>query len=143
MNKVGRSRGYGLGYVGMRLATCISETRDSETGQAKGKGKGRSMRDFLNIGPTPCDEDCEQVPYKNPDKAMRECKQYIEAIRKKLGQEPEGARLAVKGFPHDFGTYHEVVCHYDTERPESEEYAFRCEGESPSTWVEVGMVAPV
>jgi len=102
------------------------------------------MRDYLNIGSTPCDEDCLQVgkPETTREKQRKECEAYIEAIRKKLGNEPEGARLRVKGFQHDFGEYFEVVCYFDTEIPESEEYAFRCEGESPSTWSEVGMVAP-
>lgn len=100
------------------------------------------MMDYLNIGSSPCDESCQQVPYTNPELARRELLAYIEAIRKKLGKEPEGAQLKIKGFPHDFGMYHEVVCYFDTEIPESEEYAFKCEGEAPSTWGEVGMIAP-
>jgi hypothetical protein len=101
------------------------------------------MRDYLNIGPTPCDEECQQVPYVNPELARRESLAYIEAIRKKLGNEPTGAQLRIKSFPHDFGTYHEVVCYFDTELPESENYAFLCEGDSPATWSEVGMKKPM
>ena len=101
------------------------------------------MQDYLNIGSTPCDEDCQQVPYTNPELAMRESVQYIEAIRKKLGKEPNGALLRVKGFPHDFGVYHEVVCFFDTNIPDSEEYAFRCENDAPATWAEVGMTKPI
>jgi hypothetical protein len=67
---------------------------------------------------------------------------YIEAIRKKLGNEPEGARLAVKSFQHDFGTYQEVVCSFDTEIEGAIEYAYKCESDSPATWGEVGMVSP-
>lgn len=100
------------------------------------------MRDYINIGSTPCEESCEQVPYKDPGKAKRECLQYIEAIRKKLGNEPQGAQLKIKSFEHDFGTYHEVVCYFDDTLEESQEYAFKCEGESPATWAEVGMLAP-
>ena len=100
------------------------------------------MRDYITIGSTPCNEDCQQVPYEDYNLAMRECKQFIEAIRKALGNEPERAHLVVKGFPHDFGTYHEVVCYYDTANEQSSEYAFKCESDSPSTWAEVGMVAP-
>ena len=100
------------------------------------------MRDYITIGSTPCNEDCQQVPYEDYNLAMRECKQFIEAIRKALGQEPEGAYLKVKGFPHDFGTYHEVVCMFDTNNEQASEYAFKCESDSPSTWAEVGMVSP-
>lgn len=100
------------------------------------------MRDYLNIGSTPCEESCQQVPYQNLELARRELLAFIEAIRKKLGKEPEGAELRIKSFPHDFGTYKEVVCYFDDSLPESEEYAFKCEGESPTTWAEVGMKAP-
>lgn len=100
------------------------------------------MRDFLNIGCTPCEESCQQVPYTDPGLARRECLAFIKAIRKKLGNEPEGASLQVNSFPHDFGTYHEVVCYYNDTMPESEEYALLCESDAPATWREVGMVAP-
>lgn len=66
------------------------------------------MRDFINIGSTPCEEDCQQVPYTNPELARKESLAFIEAIRKKLGPEPVGASLKIKSFSHDFGTYHIV-----------------------------------
>ncbi len=95
------------------------------------------MRDYISIGSTPCEEDCARVG--SPDyheRSRDECRRFIELIRQKLGQEPDGARLAVKSFPHDFGTYHEVVCHYDDAYPESQRYAFRCESEAPTTWTD-------
>jgi hypothetical protein len=95
------------------------------------------MRDFINIGSTPYDEPCAQVG--TPDyreKALAECKKFIQLLRKKFGPEPESAELRVKAFPHDFGTYYEVVCFYDTDSQESVDYALRCEGETPATWEE-------
>ena len=53
------------------------------------------MRDFINIGSVPCDEDCQQVPYSDYDLMLRECKQYIDAIRKVVGQEPVGAEVGM------------------------------------------------
>ena len=102
------------------------------------------MRDFISIGSTPASEDCLQVgtPDCTPINQKKECQAFLEAIRKKLGTEPEGASLSVKGFDHDFGRYYEVVCYYNDTLPESEAYAFRCEDESPMTWAEVGMVVP-
>lgn len=94
------------------------------------------MKDYLNIGPAPCDEDCVQVS-KDHDYGpaqRKECNRFIRAIRAVLGPEPDGARLAVKGFPHDFGTYYEVVCWYDGAVPEAVDYANRCETEAPATW---------
>jgi hypothetical protein len=93
------------------------------------------MRDFLSIGSSPWDEDCVQVG--QPDyhkKAREECMRFIELLRKTFGPEPEGAHLAIKSFPHDFGDYLEVVCYYETENAEAVAYALRCEGETPATW---------
>ena len=96
------------------------------------------MRDDISIGSAPCDEDCVQVnPQGDYHEAMRaECRRFLELIRKKLGPEPEGARLAIKSNPHDFGTYYDVVCYYDTESEEAIKHAFRCEGEAPRTWTD-------
>lgn len=91
------------------------------------------MRDYLNIGPTPCDEKCIGVG-ENRRKELAECRIFANQIRRVLGAEPDGARLIVKSFPHDFGTYSEVCCEYDDNLPASVEYAFKCESESPANW---------
>ena len=51
-----------------------------------------------------------------------------------VGEEPENAHLAIKSNPHDFGTYYEVVCHFDDDDEEAAKYAYRCESEAPSQW---------
>ena len=92
-------------------------------------------RDYLTLGPTPCDEDCAQVGSENYySRAREECRRYLDLLRKLFGQEPKGAQLAIKSFPHDFGSYHEVVIWYDDQFPESIEYAFQMEGNLPETW---------
>jgi len=93
------------------------------------------MRDYINIGATPAEEDCAQVG--SPDYSSRarvECQRFIELIRKTLGPEPEGARLATKSFPHDFGGYFEGVCYFDDQDEEARKYAFRSEREAPTRW---------
>jgi len=86
------------------------------------------MRDYITIGSSPASEDCAQVGSENYAEQMRkETKAYIGQIRREFGPEPDGARLTVKSFPHDFGCYHEVVCYYDDTLPESVEYAFKVE----------------
>ena len=94
------------------------------------------MRDYLTIGPTPADEDCQQVgtPEYSAEKARVECCAFIGQLRRQFGIEPEGARLAVKRFAHEFGTYHEVVCWYDDDNEAAAEYAFKCEGEADTLW---------
>lgn len=90
---------------------------------------------YLELGSTPCDEPCAQVGSPNyASHARAECARYINLLREAFGDEPEGARLAVKSFPHDFGTYYEVVCHYDEALPESLDYAFMLESDAPTTW---------
>jgi hypothetical protein len=93
------------------------------------------MRDYFSIGATPSEEDCAQVG--QPDyrrKALEECQRYIELIRDTLGPEPGGAELAIKSFPHDFGTYYEVVIWFEPDDAEAAAYAVRCEDEAPTTW---------
>lgn len=94
------------------------------------------MRDYLDIGPTPSDEPCQQVGTRDYDasKARAECRRFIDAIRLTLGDEPEGAQLKIRGEPHDFGTALSVVCYYDDAYPASIDYAFKCESDSPPYW---------
>ena len=94
------------------------------------------MRDYLDIGPVPCNEECQQVGTPSYDHAMarKECQQFIVAIRRTLGTEPEGAQLRIKSNPHDFGTYLEVVCYFDDDMPDAVDYAFKAESESPAEW---------
>ena len=102
------------------------------------------MKEYIAIGSSPAAEDCVQISDPNYNQKSRiELKAFIEAIRKKLGQEPIGAHLAIKANPHDFGTYHEIVCYYDNTNELATEYAFKCESESPEIWDEVGMSKPI
>lgn len=88
-------------------------------------------RDYIYIGSTPCDEPCEQAG--GSDRRMHnECAAYIQQLRRVYGQEPEGAKLSTKTEHHDFGSYKEVVCYYDTENEAAREYAFRTESGATS-----------
>lgn len=94
-----------------------------------------TQREYISIGSTPAEESCECVgPNCDYDKMRAECRRFIDAIRVTLGPEPDGAQLRVKGFPHDFGTYYEVVCYYEEENETAVDYAFRCESDAPLTW---------
>jgi hypothetical protein len=96
------------------------------------------MRDYLEIGPTPSDEDCAQVGGDDYYRlAQIECEIFILQLRRELGPEPPGAKLRTVSFPHDFGTYHEVVCYYDSN--EGLSYALDCESSNPN-WDEQAIV---
>jgi hypothetical protein len=97
-----------------------------------------AFKDQVELGPTPPEEDCVQVGEENyRRKAIEECRRYIDLIRKKMGSEPEGARLKITSNPHDFGTYHEVACEFDEQFPKSVDYAFACESSGPQTWDDI------
>jgi hypothetical protein len=92
---------------------------------------------IVDIGPTPCDEECVQVGSDGyAGRAVAECRRFIVLIREVLGPEPPGARLFVQRCPHELGEYHEVACRYEDGNEEAEEYAFRCEAEAPMKWTD-------
>jgi hypothetical protein len=98
------------------------------------------MKDFITLGSTPVSEDCAQVGAEDyPVRSLKECRLYRSGLRKKFGAEPDGCRLRIKEFPHDFGTYREVVCEYDTDNEEAAAYALRCENEAPQTWADINI----
>ena len=95
------------------------------------------MREYLEIGATPCEEDCAQVGSDDYHvRARGECRRFIEAIRQVCGAEPEGAALVIKSNPHDFGSYLEVAVRFDDEDEAACAYAYKVEAEAPSTWPE-------
>lgn len=106
------------------------------------------MRDYIDIGSTPCDEDCAQVGSGDYRKRARvELQAFVNQLYRQFGNGPDGAELRVKAFPHDFGTYHEVVAYFDDTLPLSIEWAFKVENECPESWddearAELGDYAP-
>lgn len=93
------------------------------------------MTDYLNIGSSPAEEDCAQVG--SPDyhnKAMAELKRYRDLIRAHCGKEPPGTKLVIKWFPHDFGTYGELVCEYQEGDEVGLSYALHVESNGPCRW---------
>lgn len=97
--------------------------------------------DHLTLGPTPFGEDCAQVGTDNyHDRAMRETRRYIELLEKKFPDKPEGVKFDVRSFPHDFGTYHEVVVVYDRDDEEQVDFALKVEHHLPETWEDTDVV---
>ena len=95
------------------------------------------LPDWIDLGPVPAMEDCAQVGRDGYwEQARRECRAYVNLLRRTMGAEPEGARLSVKSNEHDFGTYLSVVCFYDPSVSGSVDYALRCESEGPAHWDE-------
>lgn len=83
---------------------------------------------YINIGPTPPEEDCIQIGKPG-------ARAETEIYRRQLEREfPEG-NFGVKAFRHEFGTYHEVVAYCYT--PEETEAAYAAEGEGAALWDEI------
>jgi hypothetical protein len=91
----------------------------------------------LYCGPVPANESCEQLgPNYDPKRARLECQTYIAQLRRQFGPEPDGASLRIKSESHDFGTYLEVVCKFDSSDETATAYALQCEGEAATEWDE-------
>jgi hypothetical protein len=93
-----------------------------------------TMMDYLTIGCSPAAEECAQVGREDYHwRSAAECRALVNQLRRVHGEEPPGARLGVKSFPHDFGSYREVVCHFDPENEAAVNYAYACET-LPEEW---------
>lgn len=89
------------------------------------------MRDYISLGPVPCEEDCTQVGRDNYDtQARAECKRFAAQILRHYPEPNAAARIGVKSFPHDFGSYYEVVAYYDTDDEVSTRWAFDIESDT-------------
>lgn len=93
------------------------------------------MRDYIELGATPCGEFCADIGDPDyPQKSRAECQRFIALLRKTFGHEPPGAHLETRTFEHDYGTYREVVCYYDEGNEPALEYAMQCESHAPENW---------
>jgi len=101
---------------------------------------------YIPLGLAPCNDgsaaDIHSPGYAAD--AYKEGHAYIQAIQRKRGRPPHGARLEIAAFDHpDYGTCYEVVVRYDPAYPASVDYARDCESDPPETWAEVGMRPPI
>jgi hypothetical protein len=90
---------------------------------------------YISIGSTPSDEPCAQVGTDNYfEQAKKECHAYMGQIMRIFPEFPDYCWLSVKGFPHDFGTYYEVIVRYDENDEKATEFAYNIESNSPANW---------
>ena len=91
--------------------------------------------DQFSLGPVPAEEDCAQVGSPNYAGLGRaECRRYIDLLRTRFGNEPEGARFRITSNQHDCGNYYDVVIEFDPSRQQAIDYAYKVEKEAPATW---------
>jgi hypothetical protein len=94
------------------------------------------MKNYFELGPAPCDEDCIQVTDKQDYVVdmIQECERYKEMLMKRFSGCPKGAHLSVKHFPHDLGPYYEVIINFDNSNPIAKAYAFHVDRNCPAKW---------
>jgi len=81
------------------------------------------MHDYIAIGCVPSDEEC--LPVRHPG-ALEECCRFRDLIEEVYPPVFAGY-LKVVPNSHDFGTYYEVHAFYNTDIPESEQWALMVE----------------
>ncbi len=91
--------------------------------------------DFINIGATPYGEECVQVGSDDYMKyAQIQCNIFQEQLERQFSNPPPRTWFSVKSFPHEFGSYLEVVCHFDDADEASMDWAYNVEGNGPEYW---------
>lgn len=88
------------------------------------------MKDYLNIGSTPAEEDCFSAGHPL---ALAETRIYRDQLRREFPT----ADLRVKGFHHDFGTYHEVCAYYFDDDEQSIKTAYAVESDASPEWDDI------
>lgn len=93
------------------------------------------MKEYMELGPVPCEEDCVTVGNDDYDQLSTiESLQYIKLLMKRFPQFEEfGTRFTSMSFPHDFGWYREVVIKYESDTV-GEEFAYFVENNLPERW---------
>ena len=86
--------------------------------------------DYLELGPVPADEDCQQVGMDSYDyhKDIADLRRYKAMLQKRWPT----AHFTIKAFPHEFGTYREIVVYFDDD--DEDAIAYDVEANLPQTW---------
>lgn len=95
------------------------------------------MYDELVIACTPLDEPCVQVGSGLYGKwARKECRAFLNQCYRLLDATfPEThVTLKIQSFPHDFGTYHEVVARFREDNEAVVDQAYWLEAHTPGEW---------
>ena len=100
------------------------------------------MKDFIELGSAPCDEECAQVGEENyRERAYVECYAYIEQLKRIIEtwveELPQSFGFKIKSFAHDFGHYYEVSVYFADEDDKAMHLAYKLEDNLPAKWDEI------
>ena len=100
------------------------------------------MNDYLSLGSVPSDEQCANVGDANyQQQSVVECNTY-KAMLSRLFPVPEKAGVCyfiTKNFPHELGSYKEVVIRFNDDNPDAVEFALYVEHNIPAKWDSVAL----
>ena len=100
-------------------------------------------KDYFTLGSSPFSEDCAQVGspeyYELSKIELREFKRMMMIACPPPEDCKESllgciAYYAVKSFPHDFGTYHELCAIFNDDSDIAQEWAIDSENKTPEFW---------
>lgn len=92
-------------------------------------------REYITLGPTPPEEDCAQVGADDYHaRSAKESRAWINQLKRAFPNLPDGVRLHAKNFPHDFGSYVEVVASWAVGDEAAMEAAYNIDAELPGEW---------
>jgi hypothetical protein len=94
------------------------------------------MIDYMEIGPTPYEENCAQVGDLNYlELAKKELNAYRDQLYRMFPSAySKGVSFIIKWFEHDFGTYGEVCIRWNTDDSNADDYAYEIERNLPGFW---------
>lgn len=91
--------------------------------------------DYISLGAAPCEEECAQVGRADySERSRRECLIFQRMLQRLYPAPNDHARLVVKSFSHDFGSYREVCVRFDDQDEAACDYAYALERETPPEW---------
>lgn len=98
--------------------------------------------DYIYLGPAPANENCAQVG--EPDyriKAKKEMNTFIDQIYRQFPEiEETSIVIRAKFFPHDYGSYGDVVVIYDADDQESTILALKIESDVDTYWDDESLI---
>ncbi len=84
---------------------------------------------------TPHGEPCAQVGIDDYDlRTRREAAAMIAQLHRHLGAPPAGVIIRVKGFPHDFGIYHQIVMKWRSDDEQAADWVYNADRNWPENW---------
>ena len=100
------------------------------------------MRDYLELGPSPVEEDCLQMGVASNKECKAECERFQRLLERviPIPDRLPNVKYGVKFFPYEgpAGGYYEVVIYFDGNNEQECEFVLgSVEANVPQTWDDV------